>query len=213
MLALAIFMLGKVISPEFTMLLWSLFFMGIAFYMGVFDNSSVRTGMKKLFQLFAFTSLIYGAILFIGFLTDAKSILNPLEKFTSAKVVNGAVASKPKHLEPKAGYSIAKLQAEVEASTKPVIVDFRKKSCASCDELEAFTFPDPAVQVELKRFTFITIDVTANTDDEKALMAKYGAFGTPSILFFDKDNKALPSKNISGFVNAEKFAKHLKTIN
>jgi len=213
MLALAIFMLGKVISPESTMLLWSLFFMGIAFYMGVFDNSSARVGMKKLFQLFAFTSLIYGAILFIGFLTNAKSILNPLENFTSAKVVGGTVASKPKHLEAKAGYSIAKLQKEVEASSKPVIVDFRKKSCASCDELEAFTFPAPAVVAELKRFTFITIDVTAGTDDEKALMKHYTLFGTPSIIFFDNDNKALPSKTISGFVKAEKFAKHLKTIN
>jgi thiol:disulfide interchange protein DsbD len=213
MLALSIFMLGKVVSAEFTMLLWSLYFMGIAFYMGVFDNSSARAGMKKLFQLFAFTSLVYGVILFVGFLTNAKSMLHPLENFTSAKVVQGVASSEAKHLEAKAGYSIAKLQAEVEASVKPVVVDFRKKSCASCDELEEFTFPNPAVQAELKRFTFITIDVTENTDDEQALMKKYGAFGTPSILFFDKDNKALPSKNISGFVNAEKFTKHLKTIN
>jgi thiol:disulfide interchange protein DsbD len=213
MLALAIFMLGKVISAELTMLLWSLFFMGIAFYMGVFDNSSTRTGMKKLFQLFAFTSLIYGAILFIGFLTNAKSILHPLEKFTSSKIVEGTVLTKPKDLEPKAGYSLAKLQAEVKASTKPVIVDFRKKSCAACDELEEFTFPAPAVVAELKRFTFITIDVTAGTDDEKELMKHYTLFGTPSIIFFDKENKVLPTKTISGFVKAEKFAKHLKTIN
>ncbi|HIC77691.1 MAG TPA: thiol:disulfide interchange protein, partial [Sulfurovum sp.] len=131
----------------------------------------------------------------------------------NSKVVQGSQTAAASHaLIAKSGYSIAKLQAEVEASTKPVVVDFRKKSCASCDELESFTFPDSAVQAELKRFTFITIDVTENTDDEKALMKKYGAFGTPSILFFDKDNKALPSKNISGFVNAEKFAKHLKTI-
>ena len=214
MLALAIVMLGKVsfVSAEFTMLLWSLYFMGIAFYMGVFDNSSTRTGMKKLFQLFAFTSLIYGAILFIGFLTDAKSILNPLEKFTATKVVQGTVVIGSKQ-EAKSGYSIAKLQAQVEASTKPVIVDFRKDSCASCDELEAFTFPDPAVQAEMKRFTFIKIDITANTDEEKALMKHYTLFGTPSIIFFDKENKALPTKTISGFVKAAKFAKHLKTIN
>ncbi len=214
MLALAIFMLGKVISAELTMFLWSLLFMGTAFYMGVFDNSTTRAGMKKLFQLLAFVFLVYGAILFIGFLTGAKSLLHPLDKFTSTTVVQGlATVSTPKHPEAKAGYSIAKLQSEVEASTKPVIVDFRKKSCASCDELEEHTFPNPAVQEELKRFTFITIDVTAGTDDEKELMKHYTLFGTPSILFFDKDNKVLPSKTISGFVKADKFTKHLKTIN
>ncbi len=213
MLALSIFMLGKVLSPEFTMLLWALFFMGIAFYMGVFDNASARVGMKKLFHLLAFTSLIYGVVLFIGFLTGAKSMFHPLNKFTSAKATSIVVSGKSKDIIAKTGYSIAKLQAEVEASAKPVVVDFRKKSCASCDELEEFTFSNPAVQAELKRFTFIKIDVTANTDDEKALMAKYNAFGTPTILFFDKDNNALPSKTIAGFVNAEKFIKHLKTIN
>jgi len=211
MLGLSIFMLGKVISPEATMLLWSLFFMGIAFYMGVFDNASARVGMKKLFHLLAFTSLIYGAILFVGFLTDAKSILHPLEKFTSAKMVQGAVAIEVKP-ETKSGYSITKLKKEVEASSKPVIVDFRKKSCASCDELESFTLSNPAVKKEMERFTFISIDVTANTKDEQALLRHYKAFGTPTILFFDKDNKVLPSKNISGFVNAEKFLKHLKSI-
>jgi thiol:disulfide interchange protein DsbD len=210
MLALSIFMLGKVLPPHYTMLLWSLFFMGVAFYMGVFDNSASRTGIKKLFQLFAFTFLIYGVILFVGFITDAKSILKPLERLTSSRVVSGTVLEA--HPLAKGGYSIAKLKKEVEASSKPVIVDFRKKSCAACDELDAFTFSDPAVQKEMKRFKFITIDVTANTDDEKALMKHYHAFGTPSVLFFDKNHKILPSKTISGFLDAKKFLKHIKSI-
>ena len=213
MLALSIFMLGKVLPSEMTILLWSLFFMGIAFYMGVFNDSSSKKGLKKLFQLFAFTSLIYGAILFVGFLTNAKSMLHPLEKLTSTSLAAGAVAAPTSKLDAKAGYSIAKLQAEVKASTKPVIVDFRKDSCASCDELEAFTFSNAAVKEKFKQFTFIKIDVTANSDDEKALLKKYHAFGTPTILFFDKDNKNLEDKTIAGFINAEKFLKHLKTIN
>ncbi|CAA6809518.1 MAG: Cytochrome c-type biogenesis protein DsbD, protein-disulfide reductase (EC [uncultured Sulfurovum sp.] len=213
MLALSIFMLGKVLSAEFTMLLWSLFFMGTAFYMGVFDSSSARAGMKKLFQLIAFTFLIYGVILFVGFLTNAKSILNPLEKLKAGTVVQTVGVPAVDNKKAIAGYSIAKLQAEVEASDKLVLVDFRKKSCAACDELELLTFPNPKVQAELKRFKFIKIDVTNNTDEEKALMKKYNAFGTPSIIFFDKENKYLANKTVSGFVNAEKFSKHLKTIN
>jgi len=216
MLGLAIFMLGKVVSAEFTMLLWSLLFMGTAFYMGVFDNNTIRTGVKKLLQLLAYLFLIYGTVLFIGFLTGAKSMFSPLEKFTSSQVLTTtatATASKPASLHAESGYTIEKLQAKVAASSKPVIVDFRKESCASCDELEKFTFPDPAVQAELKRFTFITVDVTANNDEEKALLKHYTLFGTPSIIFFDKENNPLPSKTVSGFVKAEKFAKHLKTIN
>ena len=92
------------------------------------------------------------------------------------------------------------------------MVDFRKKSCASCDELEELTFPDPAVQEELKRFTFIGIDITNHTEEEIALLKHYHLQGTPNIIFFDKDNKHLPSKDMAGFVPAEKFVKHLKTM-
>ena len=207
MLALAIFMLGKVVPSSVTMLLWSLLFMGTAFYMGVFDNSAARVGIKKLFQLLAFVFLIYGASIFLGFLTGAKSMLHPFKSFTAG---NHVVMQK--EVEAKAGYTIAKLKSEVEASSKPVVVDFRKDSCASCDELEEFTFSDAAVQKELKRFTFITIDVTANGDAEKALLKYYKLQGTPNIIFFDKDNNHLPKKDMAGFVPADKFTKHLKTM-
>jgi thiol:disulfide interchange protein DsbD len=212
MLALSIFMLGKVISAEVTLFLWSLLFMGTALYMGVFDNASVKSGMKKMLQLLALLFLVYGVALFIGFLSGANSVLQPLEKFTNASMIGG-IAPAVMKLEAKSGYSIEKLKKEVEASSKPVVVDFRKKSCASCDELEHFTFPDLAVQAELKRFTFITIDITKGTDEEKALMKHYNLFGTPSIIFFDKNGNPLADKTMSGFQKAEKFAKHLKTIN
>jgi thiol:disulfide interchange protein DsbD len=165
--------------------------------------------MKKLSQLLAFVFLIYGASLFVGYLSGAKSVLHPFKNFTS--VSNGTV-NPVMHVEAKSGYSLARLQKEVEASSKPVMVDFRKKSCLSCDELEEFTLSDPAVQAELKRFKFIAIDITANTDEEQALLKHYGFFGTPSILFFDKDNNPLLDKNMAGFQTAEVFAKHLKTI-
>jgi len=212
MLGLSIFMLGKVLSPESTMLLWSLYFMGIAFYMGVFNDSSMKVGMKKLVQLLAFVSLIYGTILFIGYLSGAKSMMHPLSKFTSPKVIAGMVPESLTKIDTHSGYSIARLEKEVKASVLPVVVDFRKKSCPSCDELEEFTFPDPAVQKELKRFTFISIDVTALNEEEQALMKYYQLFGTPSIIFFDKDNKALPKKTMAGFQKAEKFANHLKSM-
>lgn len=213
MLGLAIFMLAKVVSPTTSMMLWSLLFMGTALYMGVFDSSTIRRGMKKLLQLLAFVFLLYGASIFVGALSGAESVLHPFSNFTTTKVVQGtALGAKVATIDTKSGYSIEKLQKEVASSDKPVVVDFRKKSCASCDELENFTFPNPAVQEELKRFTFISIDITANNDEEKALQKHYGLFGTPSIIFFDKENNPLPEKTLAGFIDADKFVNHLKTI-
>jgi len=227
MLALSIFMFSKVLPESIIMAMWSLLFIGIALYMGIFNGSKESQGASKLFQIMAFVSLLYGTALFIGLLSGTSSMMHPFEKFTTPpqQIIvtpppssSGGASTPPKeptaHTEKKShlGYSIARLEQEVAQSDKPVVVDFGKKSCASCRELEALTFPNPAVKEELKRFTFISIDITEQTDDDKAILKKYSLFGAPNIIFFDKENSFLPKKSITGFIGAEPFAEHLKTI-
>ncbi len=221
MLGLSIFMFSKILPDWMTMALWSLLFMGMAIYMGVFNSNRTFEGATKLFQLLGFIFLLYGISLFIALLSGSTSMMHPFEKFTNPTVVKGSLSadspvvtnneiskSENRHL----GYSIARLLKEVKESDKPVVVDFGKKSCASCRELEAITFPNPAVQAELKRFTFISIDVTENTQDDKDLLKNFDLFGTPNIIFFDKNNKFLPKKSLTGFIAPDVFAQHLKSI-
>ncbi len=211
MLGLAIFMLGRILPHTATMILWSLLFMGSALYMGVFNPSSVSQGAKKLFQLLAVAFMLYGASLFVGALSGASSILNPFEKFTQT-VVQGNVIQSTKDKISHSGYSVARLMEEVKASDKPVVVDFGKDSCTACAELEHITFPDPKVQAQLKNFTFIQINLTENSDDDKALLKHFELFGTPNIIFFNKENKYMPEKSLTGFISPEDFAVHLKEV-
>jgi thiol:disulfide interchange protein DsbD len=211
MLALAIFMLSRILPEGMTMILWSLLFIGTAIYMGVFENKESE-GAMKLFRVLAMVFLLYGASLFIGALSGANSMLRPFENFTSATVSEASASVASEDKASHRGYSVARLQAEVAASEKPVVVDFGKDSCTACKELEEITFPNPAVQEQLKRFTFIKIDLTANTDDDKALLKEYGLFGTPNIIFFDKHNNYLPEKSLTGFIKPEAFEAHLKEI-
>ncbi len=209
MLGLAVFMLARILPDSLTLILWALLFMGSALYMGVFNNSSESKGMMKLAQLLAMVFMLYGASLFVGALSGATSVLHPFAKFTSGgKGVATVEVDKSKHL----GYSVERLMEEVKASDKPVVVDFGKDSCTACTELEVITFPDPRVQEQLKNFTFIKIDLTANSDEDKALLKKYELFGTPNIIFFGKDNKYIQEKSLTGFVPPEDFAKHLESI-
>jgi len=110
------------------------------------------------------------------------------------------------------GYSIARLESEVNAANKPVMVDFYKAGCASCKELEEITFIDPKVQEELKRFKFIHIDVTKYTDDDKAMLKRYNLFGAPNLIFFDTKHRFLKDKSLSGFVKPKDLESHLKSI-
>ena len=209
MLGLGIFMLSRILPDSITLMLWSLLFMGSALYMGVFDPSSAKRGMKKLIQLLALVFLLYGASLFVGAITGAPSMLRPFERFTtSLGSMMVAAEEKVNHR----GYSIDRLLKEVAASDKPVVVDLGKDSCTACKELEEITFPDPKVQEALKNFTSIKVDVTNNTEAEKALLKKFELFGTPNIIFFDKNNNYLPEKSLTGFIKPEVFAEHLDQI-
>ena len=208
MLAVAIAMLGRFLPEGMTLFLWSLLFMGVALFMGVFDNKEFE-GAKKLFRLLGLVFLLYGAALFIGSISGANSMFRPFAKFTSSvSVASAVVEDKSGHL----GYSVERLMKEVEASNKPVVVDFGKDSCTACTELSEITFPHPLVKEQLKNFTFIKIDLTKNTEDDKALLKKFELFGTPNIIFFNKENKYLADKTLSGFVKPEDFAGHLESI-
>jgi len=208
MLAVAIAMLGRFLPEGMTLFLWALLFMGVALFMGVFDNKEFE-GAKKLFRLLGLVFLLYGVSLFVGSISGASSMFRPFDKFTSGVAVSSAVQEdKSGHL----GYSVERLMKEVKASAKPVVVDFGKDSCTACTELAEITFPNSLVKEQLKKFTFIKIDLTKNTEDDKALLKKFALFGTPNIIFFDKENKYLDDKTLSGFVSPEDFAKHLESI-
>ncbi len=214
MLLMALYMIDRLLPASVTMILAALILMGSAVYMGVFDNSSNRQGASKLITLSGLVMLLYGAMLFIGAVSGSQSLLHPLDRFTGTK---GTIAATEviKDRSVRQGYSVERLLAEVAASAKegkPVVVDIGKDGCAACIELENITFPDPTVQKEMKRFTFIQIDITKNTPQEQAILKKYGLFGAPNILFFDSKGKALPEKFYTGFIPPAQFAEQMKSI-
>ncbi|MEA3455975.1 MAG: protein-disulfide reductase DsbD [Campylobacterota bacterium] len=211
MLGLAIFMLARILPDAITIILWAMLAIGTALYLGLFDGKNPATIGGYLSKLFAIMFLVYGVVLFIGSISGATSVLRPFESFTQGnKVVMNEILETVTKSD--RGYSVERLMKEVAASDKPVVVDFGKDSCTACTELEEITFPHPLVQKELKNFTFIKIDLTDNSDDDKAILKKYELFGTPNIIFFDKSNAYLAEKTLTGFIKPEVFAKHLNEI-
>jgi len=209
MLGLAIFMLSRILPDMLTLTLWSLLTIGVSLYMGLLNGKSPKGMSGYLGKLFSILFLVYGISLFIGSVSGATSVFKPFEQFTNPKTL---LTENQTTQQDHKGYSIERLLAEVEASSKPVVVDFGKDSCTACTELEQITFPHPLVAVELKKFTFIKIDLTNNSKEDKALLKKYELFGTPNIIFFDKENNYLADKTLTGFIKPSVFAKHLESI-
>ncbi len=211
MLAMALYMLRSLLSEGTVMLLSALLFMGAALYMNPFETGTTK-GAFRLIKLFALTLLLYGALLFVGWMSGSHSLVHPLDHLGGSQASTTAVAAEPTNRASRQGYSYARLMQEVQAAGKPVMVDIGKANCAACTELEEITFPDPAVQAALKRFKFIQIDITQYTDDDAELLKKFHLFGAPNLLFFDSHGQPLPEKFLTGFVKPQKLVEHLKTI-
>jgi len=211
MIGMAIMMLSRILPDSLSLILWAMLLIGTSLFFGLFDGKIPEGFGGYAGKLFSILFLIYGIALFVGGISGSTSVFKPFESFMArdGSVMKGMLETATKSHK---GYSIERLMREVEASNKPVAVDFGKKSCAACAELEAITFPDPKVQEALKRFTFIKIDLTDNTDDDKAILEKFELFGTPNIIFFDAKHAFLAEKTLTGYVGPEAFARHLGLI-
>ena len=64
----------------------------------------------------------------------------------------------------------------------------------------------------MKDFVLIQIDVTKNNKEHEKLLKRFGLYGPPGIIFFDKNGNHLQQYDIVGFKNAEDFLSILNKI-
>jgi len=102
--------------------------------------------------------------------------------------------------------------AQANDEGRLVMVDLYADWCVACKEFEHYTFPDAKVQSEFNYYQLIQIDLTNSDNKTIELMDEYTVFGLPSILFFDTQGKELTTQRVTGFLNAEDFAKHLARV-
>jgi thioredoxin:protein disulfide reductase len=194
MLALAIYMLDRILNPTIMMYLWAILFIGAGLYLQEFKHIIARTITTVI--------LVFGIVLLVGAISGATNPLKPLDKITSG---GGAQIAQSKALKFKKIKNIAELEAAIKASDKPVMLDFWAQWCVSCKELDSLTFTDQTVIEELSKYTLLKADVTKNSNDDKELMKKFNVFGPPALIFWDKDGKREPAKRIIGYKAPKDF--------
>lgn len=193
MLAIAVWMLDRVLDPTIIMYMWALLLLGAALYLKIYEHI-----LAKLLTTVIF---IYGVLAFVGAVSGATNILKPLESFTSSK---GMVVQNSQ-LQFKKIKNIQELDEAIKASNKPVMLDFWATWCVSCKEFDEITFQDEEVIKTLSKFTLLKADVTKNTQDDKELMKKFNIFGPPGMIFWDENNQEIKTAKIVGYKNPKDF--------
>ena len=68
------------------------------------------------------------------------------------------------------------------------------------------SFTNDAVRARLDGMLRLQADVTENRDDHKALLKRFGLFGPPGIVFFDRHGNEIKGLRVIGFQPAAEFA-------
>lgn len=127
--------------------------------------------------------------------------------------VNNLLGVSTKHTLPFTRVkSVTELDAAIaSAKGKTVMLDFYADWCTSCKEMEKLTFSDAKIKAALANTVLLQADVTANNDDDQALLKRFGLFGPPGIIFFDKTGAEVKTRVI-GYKNVDDFAAILNQL-
>jgi len=200
LLAVAIWIVSPVLPAGASMLAWAVLLIFSATYLHALDPLPAgASGWQRFWKGAGVVLVLTGASLLVGALAGSRDPLQPLAVLRGA----GAAAERPVAFERVR--NLAELDARLTASTRPVMLDFYADWCVSCKEFERYTLSDAAVRARLGRMLLLQADVTANSDEDQALLKRFGLFGPPGILFFAAGGRQIPDLRVVGFQPAEEF--------
>jgi thiol:disulfide interchange protein DsbD len=200
MLGMALWLVSPVLPAVLQMIGWSALLIGY----GVFLFRHIGGWPKS----FATILCVLGLIELFGLVTGGREAFAPLAHLTHKPQENAIQFARIRSIQ-----ELEQRLAEAKAQNKPVMLDFYADWCVSCKEMEKFTFTDPGIRSKLGTVVLLQADVTANSDDDKALLKRFNLFGPPGMIFFSPNSNE--SGRVIGFEKVDQFdqslGKYLKT--
>jgi thiol:disulfide interchange protein DsbD len=201
LLATAVWLLSPVIPVVAQMIAWALLLIIPAIYLHALDPLPAHSkGGLRFWKGIGIFMLIGGTAMLLGALAGSRDPLQPLSVLRSS-----AAEVEIRPLPFTRVRTLAELESRIKSAGQPVLLDFYADWCVSCKEMERFTFSDARVRAKLAGWTLLQADVTANSDEDKALLQRFSLYGPPGIIFFDGKGQEIDGVRVVGFMSADEF--------
>nr|WP_231102269.1 protein-disulfide reductase DsbD [Pseudoalteromonas luteoviolacea] len=203
MLFVPLILLERILDFDIIVILASVLAIATALYLHYWQSGQQQGKGKTILWAMSMT-------LFVTAFLMAQSVLfkQPISQTT---VVNTQLEEKKFRLiEGLDGLNTEVAKANQQGQI--AVVDLYADWCVACKEFEKYTFPETEVQKEFQHFELLKLDLTESNDTTFEIMDHFTVFGLPSMLFFDKQGNEIPELRVTGFMNAEDFAEHLRKV-
>jgi thiol:disulfide interchange protein DsbD len=206
LLGVAIWMLERIIPPAATLALWGLLSLMSGIVMGALDSlqPGAATG-RRLGKGLGLAALLYGAVLLVGAASGGSDPFRPLQGLSGEQ----SLAQGVQFTYVKSSSDLDRELAAAAANGQLAMLDFYADWCVDCKKMERYTFVEPAVIASLEGMVLLKADVTANDDQDKKLLQRFGIFGPPTIAFFGPDGTESRAFRQVGFAAADEFSAHI----
>ncbi len=209
LLAVALWLLERVLPAAVGMALWATLLIVTATYMGALQPvAHGAPAWRTLVKGLGLVLMVYGVLMLVGAAAGGRDPLQPLRGVSLLAEARDV---------PALAFQPVKSVADVEQAVRaagggPVMLDFYADWCVSCKELERYTFADPAVRAALSEVVMLKADVTAHDAVDRELLRHFSVIGPPAILFFGPDGEERREHRVVGFLDAGRFDAHLRSL-
>ena len=204
LLAVALWVVSPVLPVAVQMFAWAALLIGCGVFLRALDPlPAAAPGWWRLWKGIGVVALAAGIVVLVGALSGSRDPLRPLAGLA------GTPSQPAQSVKWTRITSLADLETKLASPGRPVMLDFYADWCVSCKEMEAFTFTDAKVRARLDDMLLLQVDVTANSEADRALLKRFSLFGPPGIVFFDAQGREIKGLRVIGYQGAERFLKTL----
>lgn len=218
LLAVALWLLERVLAGPVTLALWGALAAGIAIHLGTLEFG-VKSTWQKMAQLLGLALLVYALSAWFGALQGHSDPLRPLGHSDTATALSNnstPLSSSPRQASAEwlTFSEVKRLQQQLAAAKnagQPVVLDWYADWCISCKVIERNVLEHPQVRELFAQgnYQLLRLDITENSSEHRALLNQYKLFGPPVIQFFAEDGSELEQLRVVGEVDAAEFMQRL----